>query len=66
MNHGLMMSNYPTFSKHKSPNSKSLKPKSMKELKQFYAENRTAIIVILILIGLIIIGHIQSTTPEMR
>jgi hypothetical protein len=38
----------------------------MKHLKQFYAENSTAIIVILVLIGLIIIGHIQSTTPEMR
>lgn len=37
-----------------------------KELIQFYRENKVAVWVALILILLAIVGHIQTTTPEMR
>jgi len=37
-----------------------------KELIRFYKENKVAVWVALILILLAIVGHIQTTTPEMR
>jgi hypothetical protein len=37
-----------------------------KELIQFYRENKVAVWVAIVLILLAIVGHIQSTTPEMR
>jgi len=37
-----------------------------KELNQFYRENKVAVWVALVLILLAIVGHIQTTTPEMR
>jgi hypothetical protein len=37
-----------------------------KELIQFYRENKVAVWVAIVLILLAIVGHIQTTTPEMR
>ena len=37
-----------------------------KELIQFYRENKAAVWVAIVLILLAIVGHIQTTTPEMR
>jgi hypothetical protein len=37
-----------------------------KELIRFYKENKVAVWVAIVLILLAIVGHIQTTTPEMR
>jgi hypothetical protein len=37
-----------------------------KELIRFYKENKAAVWVAIVLILLAIVGHIQTTTPEMR
>jgi hypothetical protein len=37
-----------------------------KELTRFYKENKVAVWVAIVLILLAIVGHIQTTTPEMR